>query len=138
MNFFYPYYYFYFSEQVYWAKDLIFLVTEHEQLGAQAWLQAYHRTQSGAGVLNHGDLEGRAGAIQVRDSFYCKVIRVFSWITGRQAFFPLGLFSFLFCKINYFMLNCTSFTSFIYITMFCLDIVNGWNFILILQFWFLD
>lgn len=78
LNFFYPYYYFYFSEQVYWAKDLIFLVTEHEQLGAQAWLQAYHRTQSGAGVLNHGDLEGRAGAIQVRVSFYCKVIRVFS------------------------------------------------------------
>lgn len=54
----------FFSKQVYWAKDLIFLVTEHEQLGAQAWLQAYHRTQSGAGVLNHGDLEGRAGAIQ--------------------------------------------------------------------------
>lgn len=55
----------YLTEQVYWAKDLIFLVTEHEQLGAQAWLQAYHRTQSGAGVLDHGDLEGRAGAIQV-------------------------------------------------------------------------
>lgn len=54
----------FFSKQVYWAKDLIFLVTEHEQLGAQAWLQAYHRTQSGAGVLDHGDLEGRAGAIQ--------------------------------------------------------------------------
>ncbi|XP_042219524.1 glycosylphosphatidylinositol anchor attachment 1 protein-like [Homarus americanus] len=54
----------FFSTQVYWAKDLIFLVTEHEQLGAQAWLQAYHRTQSGAGVLDHGDLEGRAGAIQ--------------------------------------------------------------------------
>lgn len=54
----------FFSKQVYWAKDLIFLVTEHEQLGAQAWLQAYHRTQSGAGILVHGDLEGRAGAIQ--------------------------------------------------------------------------
>ncbi|KAK7006502.1 Glycosylphosphatidylinositol anchor attachment 1 protein, partial [Halocaridina rubra] len=54
----------FFSKQVYWAKDLIFLVTEHEQLGAQAWLQAYHRTESGAGILDYGDLEGRAGAIQ--------------------------------------------------------------------------
>lgn len=67
----YYYYYHNYSEQVYWAKDLIFLVTEHEQLGAQAWLQAYHRTQSGAGVLDHGDLEGRAGAIQVTVSWYC-------------------------------------------------------------------
>ncbi|XP_066963017.1 glycosylphosphatidylinositol anchor attachment 1 protein isoform X3 [Macrobrachium rosenbergii] len=54
----------FFSEQVYWAKDLIFLVTEHEHLGAQAWLQAYHRTESGAGILDYGDLDGRAGAIQ--------------------------------------------------------------------------
>ncbi|KAL0861754.1 hypothetical protein ABMA27_009230 [Loxostege sticticalis] len=28
--------------QKYWAKDLIFLITEHEQLGMQAWLEAYH------------------------------------------------------------------------------------------------
>ncbi|KAI8432935.1 hypothetical protein MSG28_013837, partial [Choristoneura fumiferana] len=28
--------------QKYWAKDIIFLVTEHEQLGMQAWLEAYH------------------------------------------------------------------------------------------------
>lgn len=28
--------------QKYWAKDIIFLVTEHEQLGVQAWLEAYH------------------------------------------------------------------------------------------------
>ncbi|CAL4128148.1 unnamed protein product, partial [Meganyctiphanes norvegica] len=54
----------FFSEQVYWAKDIIFLVTEHEQLGIQAWLQAYHRVQSGANVLDHGDLDGRAGSIQ--------------------------------------------------------------------------
>ncbi|CAG9792853.1 unnamed protein product [Diatraea saccharalis] len=32
--------------QKYWAKDLIFLVTEHEQLGMQAWLEAYHGLQS--------------------------------------------------------------------------------------------
>ncbi|XP_026750387.2 glycosylphosphatidylinositol anchor attachment 1 protein [Galleria mellonella] len=34
--------------QKYWAKDIIFLVTEHEQLGMQAWLEAYHGLQSDA------------------------------------------------------------------------------------------
>ncbi|KAJ8869287.1 hypothetical protein PR048_030860 [Dryococelus australis] len=51
--------------QKYWAKDVIFLVTEHEQLGMQAWLEAYHRTTCGRpGVLDHGDMMGRGGAIQ--------------------------------------------------------------------------
>ncbi|VVC40320.1 Hypothetical protein CINCED_3A025613 [Cinara cedri] len=50
---------------MYWAKDIIFLVTEHEQLGMQAWLEAYHGTCCGSpGVLNSGKLSGRAGAIQ--------------------------------------------------------------------------
>ena len=31
-----------FSGKSYWAKDVIFLVTEHEQIGMQAWLSAYH------------------------------------------------------------------------------------------------
>lgn len=30
------------SAQKYWAKDIIFLITEFEQLGMQAWLEAYH------------------------------------------------------------------------------------------------
>ena len=55
----------FFRFQNYWAKDIIFLITEHEQLGMQAWLEAYHRTSCGSpGVLDHGDLEARAGAIQ--------------------------------------------------------------------------
>lgn len=55
----------FFRWQKYWAKDIIFLVTEHEQLGVQAWLEAYHRTSCGhPGVLEHGDMLGRAGAIQ--------------------------------------------------------------------------
>lgn len=59
----------FFSKQVYWAKDVIFLITEHEQLGAQAWLEAYHgppptsHTPSPP-LLDPGNLEGRAGAIQ--------------------------------------------------------------------------
>lgn len=49
----------------YWAKDIIFLITEHEQLGMQAWLDAYHGVESSEeNVLKSGDLEGRAGAIQ--------------------------------------------------------------------------
>ena len=31
-----------FSEHTYWAKDIIFLLTEHEEIGMQAWLSAYH------------------------------------------------------------------------------------------------
>ncbi|XP_049835357.1 glycosylphosphatidylinositol anchor attachment 1 protein [Schistocerca gregaria] len=55
----------FFRWQKYWAKDIIFLITEHEQLGVQAWLEAYHRTSCGhPGVLEHGDMMGRAGAIQ--------------------------------------------------------------------------
>ncbi|XP_078040493.1 glycosylphosphatidylinositol anchor attachment 1 [Augochlora pura] len=52
-------------KQKYWAKDIIFLITEHEQLGIQAWLDAYHGVTSGdEGVLIPGDLAGRAGSIQ--------------------------------------------------------------------------
>lgn len=66
-------------EEKYWAKDIIFLVTEHEQLGAQAWLQAYHGTGLDEyGILNYGDLEGRAGQIgaainlEINDIKICK------------------------------------------------------------------
>ncbi|MCL4131688.1 UNVERIFIED_CONTAM: hypothetical protein GTU68_055066 [Idotea baltica] len=54
----------FFSEQVYWAKDIIFLVTEHEQLGAQAWLEAYHRSSCGSGCWKAGIYPARAGPIQ--------------------------------------------------------------------------
>lgn len=56
----------YFTEQKYWAKDLIFLVTEQEQLGMQAWLQAYKGagSESDNGILNAGTLIDRAGSIQ--------------------------------------------------------------------------
>ncbi|KDR22254.1 glycosylphosphatidylinositol anchor attachment 1 protein [Zootermopsis nevadensis] len=55
----------FFRRQKYWAKDVIFLVTEHEQLGVQAWLEAYHKVTCGrSGVLDHGDMMGRGGAIQ--------------------------------------------------------------------------
>ncbi|KAF5275044.1 hypothetical protein FQA39_LY06981 [Lamprigera yunnana] len=53
------------NKQKYWSKDIIFLITEHEQLGIQAWLEAYYNVICGrSGVLDHGDLRGRGGAIQ--------------------------------------------------------------------------
>lgn len=53
----------YFTDQKYWAKDIIFLVTEQEQLGMQAWLQAYHGTEEND-VLQSGTLDATAGSIQ--------------------------------------------------------------------------
>uniref|UniRef100_A0AAG5DPV6 GPI-anchor transamidase component GPAA1 n=1 Tax=Anopheles atroparvus TaxID=41427 RepID=A0AAG5DPV6_ANOAO len=47
----------------YWAKDIIFLVTEQEQLGVQAWLEAYHGGEEGR-ILDSGMLRARAGSIQ--------------------------------------------------------------------------
>lgn len=32
------------TDQVYWAKDIIFLVNEHDLIGMQAWLEGYHHT----------------------------------------------------------------------------------------------
>ncbi|XP_058515429.1 glycosylphosphatidylinositol anchor attachment 1 protein isoform X2 [Ochotona princeps] len=51
-----------FRGQIYWAKDLIFLVTDHDLLGTEAWLEAYHDVNI-TGVKS-SPLEGRAGAIQ--------------------------------------------------------------------------
>lgn len=55
-----------FTGQKYWAKDIIFLVTDQEQLGMQAWLEAYHTSDifNLNHVLNSGSLEARAGSIQ--------------------------------------------------------------------------
>lgn len=50
----------------YWAKDFVFLITDNEQLGIQAWLEAYHLggLQNDQGILNSGSLPARAGALQ--------------------------------------------------------------------------
>jgi len=39
-------------------KDIIFIITQHEQLGMQAWLEAYHKISCGYGhkVLDQGPL----------------------------------------------------------------------------------
>ncbi|KAM8838895.1 glycosylphosphatidylinositol anchor attachment 1 protein [Synchiropus picturatus] len=52
----------YFRGQVFWAKDLIFLVHEHDLLGMQAWLEGYHHTNSTG--TSWSPLQGRGGSIQ--------------------------------------------------------------------------
>ncbi|NXN95214.1 GPAA1 protein, partial [Rhinopomastus cyanomelas] len=52
----------YFRSQIYWAKDIIFLVTEHDLLGMEAWLEGYHDVNL-TDMRSAGPL-GRAGAIQ--------------------------------------------------------------------------
>ncbi|XP_023364109.1 glycosylphosphatidylinositol anchor attachment 1 protein isoform X2 [Otolemur garnettii] len=51
-----------FRGQIYWAKDIIFLVTEHDLLGTEAWLEAYHDVNVTG--MQSSPLQGWAGAIQ--------------------------------------------------------------------------
>ncbi|XP_076000811.1 GPI-anchor transamidase component GPAA1 [Genypterus blacodes] len=52
----------YFRSQVYWAKDIIFLVNEHDLIGMQAWLEGYHHTNTTG--MDWSPLQGRGGSIQ--------------------------------------------------------------------------
>ncbi|XP_058684719.1 glycosylphosphatidylinositol anchor attachment 1 protein [Poecile atricapillus] len=52
----------YCRSQIYWAKDIIFLLSDHDLLGTQAWLEAYHDLNLTG--ISSGGLSGRAGAIQ--------------------------------------------------------------------------
>lgn len=53
----------YFSSKSYWAKDIIFLIADHELVGFQAWLNAYHNMPS-SNILNYAFLTGSSGPIQ--------------------------------------------------------------------------
>ncbi|CAG5134455.1 unnamed protein product [Candidula unifasciata] len=50
------------ASKPYWSKDIIFLFSDFDEIGAMAWLDAYHETASQY-ILTNG-LEGRSGAIQ--------------------------------------------------------------------------
>ncbi|XP_003745461.1 glycosylphosphatidylinositol anchor attachment 1 protein [Galendromus occidentalis] len=52
-----------FRKKIYWSKDIIFVVTEHELVGLQAWLDAYHMVETSPGVLLPGSLDARSGNI---------------------------------------------------------------------------
>lgn len=51
-----------FRQHTYWAKDIIFLVTELEYVGMQAWLSAYHNDYNEH--IMWDELHGRSGSIQ--------------------------------------------------------------------------
>jgi len=51
-----------FREHTYWAKDIIFLITEDDLIGMQAWLSAYHHTYND--YIVPGELLGKSGSIQ--------------------------------------------------------------------------
>ncbi|KAG8431690.1 hypothetical protein GDO86_020448, partial [Hymenochirus boettgeri] len=52
----------YFRGQIYWAKDIIFLVNEHDLIGMEAWLESYHDVN--VTEIRSSMMMGRAGAIQ--------------------------------------------------------------------------
>ncbi|KAE8599868.1 hypothetical protein XENTR_v10017373 [Xenopus tropicalis] len=52
----------YFRGQIYWAKDIIFLVNEHDLIGMEAWLEGYHDVN--VTEIKSSVMLGRAGAIQ--------------------------------------------------------------------------
>jgi GPI-anchor transamidase subunit GAA1 len=51
----------YCREQVYWARDIIFLFTEHAEIGLEAWLAAYHGSRHS--FVSADALEAHGGAI---------------------------------------------------------------------------
>uniref|UniRef100_A0A8D3C895 GPI-anchor transamidase component GPAA1 n=2 Tax=Scophthalmus maximus TaxID=52904 RepID=A0A8D3C895_SCOMX len=52
----------YFRNQIFLAKDVIFLVNEHDLIGMQAWLEGYHHTNTTG--MDWSPLQGRGGSIQ--------------------------------------------------------------------------
>jgi glycosylphosphatidylinositol transamidase len=54
-----------FRRHTYWAKDIIFLVTDYEAIGIQAWTAAYHGNfHEYKQHLSFGELHERSGSIQ--------------------------------------------------------------------------
>ncbi|KAG8181461.1 hypothetical protein JTE90_017523 [Oedothorax gibbosus] len=52
-----------FRKHAYWSKDIIFLVTEYENMGFQAWLDAYHDVSTSDHIISE-KLKCSSGLIQ--------------------------------------------------------------------------
>lgn len=52
-----------FRHSTYWSKDIIFLITEHENIGFQAWLDAYHGVSTSDYIISE-KLKSSSGLIQ--------------------------------------------------------------------------
>jgi len=51
-----------FSDELFWAKDIIILFSQHGTHGVRAWLDVYHGMKSSH--IKANDLLARAGSIQ--------------------------------------------------------------------------
>ncbi|KAK6185193.1 hypothetical protein SNE40_007481 [Patella caerulea] len=51
-----------FRKQTYWAKDILFVLTEYDEIGMQAWLDGYHQTRSE--YIHSENLPATSGSIQ--------------------------------------------------------------------------
>jgi hypothetical protein len=45
------------TEQTYWARDIVLLISDAGYVGAEAWLEAYHSVHFGQGMLPHTFIE---------------------------------------------------------------------------------
>jgi hypothetical protein len=45
------------TEQTYWARDIVLLISDAGYVGAEAWLEAYHSVNFGQGMLPHTFIE---------------------------------------------------------------------------------
>ncbi|XP_015921772.1 glycosylphosphatidylinositol anchor attachment 1 protein [Parasteatoda tepidariorum] len=52
-----------FRQQTYWSKDIIFLITQFENIGFQAWLDAYHSVQT-SDYIRSEKLPSTSGPLQ--------------------------------------------------------------------------
>lgn len=53
----------YFSRQNYWARDILFLMTSHNAIGVQAWLEEYLGIADNSDILNSQPLQYHPGNI---------------------------------------------------------------------------
>lgn len=54
----------YFAKGNYWAKDVVFLIADHELIGFKAWLDSYHGMNDLDSIVESETLEATSGAIQ--------------------------------------------------------------------------
>ncbi|TRY54181.1 hypothetical protein DNTS_030455 [Danionella cerebrum] len=84
----------YFRNQMFWAKDIIFLVNEHDLIGMQAWLEGYHHTnitELSSDVITSLDLileglNGQLPNLDLANLFYafCQKLGVLCTIQGKR------------------------------------------------------
>ena len=71
----------YYSRQNYWARDILFLMTSHDSIGVQAWLQEYLGKSDNSDILQTQSLQYHPGntvgmvSIQVRSEIF-NLVRV--------------------------------------------------------------